>query len=411
MTLHIVIAGPIACADVAKFLDDPSVKLPTGYAGAPMLGTLIGELLQRGHSVSAVTLSRDLPLRGNGTAVFRGPQFTLYCCPMRPRAWPMNGKLPGRIVDLYRFERQALQGAICATDGDVVHAHWAYEFASAALASGLPHVVTCHDAPFVVARFQRDFRHGAYRWLRAAMAWHVLRRAQRVTAVSPYLVGKVQGLCRVPVGMVPNPMPHSAFIQQRPTPGSVPRIAMVCNGWSDLKNPQAAFKAFALLSRRMQQTELHVLGQDFGRGQTAERWWQAQRLDGKVVFHGAVSHEALLASLAACDMLLHPSLEESFGAAPAEALAMGLPVVGGLRSGAVPWVVGKGGLLVDVTNPEEMADAVYRIICDPDFASALSSLGQHEAQTRFRVSTVATAYELEYVAAIDEQASPNEARI
>ena len=401
MSLHIVIAGPIASADVAQFLDDPSVTLPIGYAGAPILGTLIGELLHRGHRVSAVTLSRDLPLRADVTANFSGPKFALACCPMRPKAWPMNGRLLGRIVDLYRFERRALQAAIAAANADVVHAHWAYEFACAAVASGTPHVVTCHDAPFVVARFQRDFRHGGYRWLRAGMAWHVLRRAKHVTAVSPYLVERVQGLCRVPVRMVPNPMPRDAFNQQRSGADHPPRIAMVANGWSALKNPQAAFKAFSLLSHQMPQAELHVMGQDFGPYQTAQGWWNAEKLQGKVLFHGEVRHDALLSQLAASDLLLHPSLEESFGAAPAEALAMGLPVVGGLHSGAVPWVVGDGGLLVDVTRPQAIAQAMHDLLSNRVLANKLGHQGREQTLARFSAAAVASLYEAAYASAIN----------
>ena len=67
--------------------------------------TLIDALLARGHRVTAITTSADLPLRVDATRWWRGDRFSLACCPMRPRAWPFNGALPGRIVDLYAFER------------------------------------------------------------------------------------------------------------------------------------------------------------------------------------------------------------------------------------------------------------------------------------------------------------------
>src|SRR5262249_1020103 len=142
--------------------------------------------LARGHRVTGITLSGDMPLHHHEVRA-PGRDFELVLCPLRPRAWPFNGLRPGRIVDLYAFERAGLQRAIEAAAPQLVHAHWAYEFAWAALRSGLPHVVTCHDAPYVIARYQRTLRHGAYRWLRAGMASHVLRRAHRVTTVSPYM--------------------------------------------------------------------------------------------------------------------------------------------------------------------------------------------------------------------------------
>ena len=66
---------------------------------------------------------------------------------------------------------------------DFVHVHWSYEWALAARASGLPHVITAHDAPLSVLRF--DF--GPYRVAKTLMAYRVLSRAKRVVSVSPYV--------------------------------------------------------------------------------------------------------------------------------------------------------------------------------------------------------------------------------
>ena len=400
MTLHIGIAAPIAIADIRHLLDDPSAPLPRGYAGAPLLGTLISELLRRGHRVSAFTLSSDLPLDAAGTVVARGPGFELHCCPMRPRAWPFNGRRVGRIVDLYAFERRGLEHAIAQARPDVVHAHWAYEFAWAALRSGLPHVVTCHDSPFTIARFQRDFRHGAYRWLRAGMAWHVLRHAHQVTSVSPYMIGQIQSLCRARVSVVPNPVPERAFIRRlAPQPGRR-RVLMAANGWDVRKNGQVALRAFALLADRLPGVELHAFGHDHGEGEAAQRWWQQSGLRGNVHFSGAVPHDQLLTALADADVFMHTSLEESFGAVLAEAMAAGVPAVAGIRSGAVPWVVGEAGRLVDVTQPHAVAQALHDLLVDTDEAVRIGSIGSRRVRSMFSAQAVASAYELEYEIAL-----------
>lgn len=399
--MHIGIAGPVATADIAHLLEVPSSPLPRGYAGAPLTGLLIGELLRRGHRVSAFTLSSDLPLHAKATVVARGPNLELHCCPMRPRAWPFNGWRVGRIVDLYAFERRGLQRAIAQAQPQVVHAHWAYEFAWAALRSGLPHVVTCHDSPFVVARFQRDFRRGAYRWLRAGMAWHVLRHARRVTTVSPYMVKQVEPLCRVPVSVVPNPVgacadgPRCAAARVDRS-----RVVMAANGWGALKNGVSALRAFALLSERLPGVELDVYGADHGENGPARKWWCHSGLRGTVNFKGAVSHSQLLGALSSADVFLHASLEESFGAVLAEAAAAGVPVVAGVASGAVPWVVGEAGRLVDVTRPLHIADALHGLLVDRTERERLGRIGRQRAQTAFAVSAVVDAYEREYRSAM-----------
>lgn len=400
MTLHIGIAAPIATADIRHLLDDPSARLPRGYAGAPLLGTLISELLRRGHRVSAFTLSSDLPLDVAATVVVRGPGFELHCCPMRPRAWPFNGRRVGRIVDLYAFERRGLERAIAQARPDVVHAHWAYEFAWAALRSGLPHLVTCHDSPFAIARFQRDFRHGAYRWLRAGMAWHVLRHARQVTTVSPYMIGQIQSLCRARVSVVPNPLPEHAFARRRASQPGRRRVLMATNGWGALKNGQIALRAFALLAARLPGVELHAFGHDHGEGEAAQRWWQHSGMTADVRFVGTVSHDQLLTAMADADVFMHTSLEESFGSVLAEALAVGVPAVAGIRSGAVPWVVGDAGRLVDVTQPHAVAGALHDLLVDTAESDRLGGIGSRRVRSMFSAEAVASAYELEYAVAL-----------
>src|SRR5574340_478374 len=191
--LHIAIVGPIATTDIRHLLDGEAANLPAGYAGAPLLVTLIAELLRRGHWVTAITLSWGMPLDWRQPLHARHGNLDMVYVRLRRRAWQPNGWRLGRIVDLYAFERRGLQHAIEQAAPDVVHAHWSYEFAWAAQRSGLPTLITCHDSPLLVARMYSRARptQSAYRWLRAGMAWHVLRNATHVSAVSPYLQAEV----------------------------------------------------------------------------------------------------------------------------------------------------------------------------------------------------------------------------
>lgn len=405
--MHIGIAGPIATADIAHLIDGDVTRLPKGYAGAPLLATLIGELLRRGHRVSAFTLSNDLPLNAESLIAVQGNNFSLHYSPMRPRAWRPNGWLPGRIVDLYRFERQALQKAMTQAAPDVIHAHWAYEFALAALATGIPHVVTCHDSPYVIARLASRSRptRSAYRWLRVLMARRVLREAQCVTAVSPYMRDEVQALSRAQIIVVPNPVDDLALslpgVRQAP---AVPRLVMVCNGWGARKNPEPALMAFAELRRQRPGAELHLYGFDFGPDETAELWCAARDIRDGMVFHGAIPHQQLLRSLADFDLLLHPALEESFGMVIAESMAMGIPVVAGESSGAVPWVVGNGGALCDIRQASLIEQTVNYLLIPKNY-SRYSLDARRQVEKLFTAGTVVDAYLTTYKTAMDRNLS------
>jgi glycosyltransferase involved in cell wall biosynthesis len=113
-------------------------------------------------------------------------------------------------------------------------------------------------------------------------------------------------------------------------------------------------------------------------------------------------HRELLTALAELDALLHPSLEESFGVVLAEAMALGLPVVAGRDSGAVPWVLGANpegkcatGVLTDVRSATGMTNALHTLF-DMEYA-ARSAAGLSRARCYFSPVAVALAYEARYM--------------
>ena len=405
--MHIAIVGPIATTDITHLIEGNVTGLPNGYDGAPLLATLITELLRLGHRVSAFTLSSDMPLDGKPVVAY-GSNFSLSYCRMRPRAWRPNGLRLGRILDLYAFERNQLQQAILHAAPEVVHAHWTYEFALAAMQTGLPHVVTCHDSPYRVARFfsREKLTRSLYRWLRVLMARKVLRHANNVTAVSSYMRDEVQGMTLAPIQTIPNPVDALALdmgrVRQAPATAT---IAMVANGWQALKNSKPAMQAFAKFRVDHPDTEMNLYGNDFGLGQIAEIWAKQQGIAAGMVFHGHIPHKQLLQELSMSDLLLHPALEESFGMAIAEAMAMGLPVVAGETSGAVPWVVGDGGVLCDVRQVSAICLAIEQVLV-PDNYTRYSQAARKRVISMFTVSAVATSYLAAYQTALDEELRP-----
>ena len=83
--------------------------------------------------------------------------------------------------------------------------------------------------------------------------------------------------------------------------------------------------------------------------------------------------------LAACDIFVLPSAEESLGIAFLEAWAAGKPVIG-VRAGAIPSVVdeGRDGLLVPYGDPESLAQAILILLADPARRTAMGQAGQRK---------------------------------
>jgi phosphatidylinositol alpha-1,6-mannosyltransferase len=105
-------------------------------------------------------------------------------------------------------------------------------------------------------------------------------------------------------------------------------------------------------------------------------------LNGYVLFTGMVRHEELIEFYNVCDVFMMVSKElpsefEGFGITFLEANACGKPVIGG-RSGGIPEAVihEETGLLVDPNDPQEVFEAVVRLLTDDFYAKRLGKRGR-----------------------------------
>jgi Glycosyltransferase len=103
-----------------------------------------------------------------------------------------------------------------------------------------------------------------------------------------------------------------------------------------------------------------------------------------VVFVGRRSHDQMPRLLAAADVFVLPSLNEGLPRVILEAMATGLPVVA-TSVGGVPELVVDGGtgLLVEPGDEEALADAVCRVLADPELAMAWGRAGREVAQREY----------------------------
>ena len=98
-----------------------------------------------------------------------------------------------------------------------------------------------------------------------------------------------------------------------------------------------------------------------------------------------------------CAVYLQPSGFEGFGLAALEAMACGAPVVAS-AGGALPEVIGDGGLAVPEPTSESLAAAVELILGSPTRAAEISARGVARARERF-----APARRADALAAVMEQ--------
>lgn len=399
--MRIALLGPISTAGIAPFLHSPPPHdFPPGVKGAPFMEVLIKALIDRGHEVFAMTSGGFEATRDSQPLSTKGERFEFFCCPSRRHSFrPSHGRV-GRMVDFYGYERANLTRLLEYVKPDFVHAHWSYEYALAAIDCRLPHLVTAHDDPLVVLKLFRNlFRLGRY-----FMARKALSRASALSAVSPVLQERLKVYSRTPIDVIPNPLSKDFLGIGKPREmlqsEMAPRFISVANGWVRLKNVETALKAFALIRRQIPCATYHLFGMHYEEGGPAHKWAKEMGLSEAVNFCGPVAHAQLIEELMRSTVMLHPSRWESCPMGIAEALSMGLPVVGGKNSGGVAWMIGEGGRVVDINNATAITSAALEILSDPEVYQRCS-VAAIERVKAFSPEFIAAQYEEKYVAAMN----------
>jgi glycosyltransferase involved in cell wall biosynthesis len=121
----------------------------------------------------------------------------------------------------------------------------------------------------------------------------------------------------------------------------------------------------------------------------------ARGLDAGVEFVGPTDHTELLGRIAEeVTVLVHPSRVETFSMILLEAMGVGVPVIGGRRSGAVPWLLagGQAGVLVDIGSADQIASAMVRLARDTGLRARLAASGRKRVREHFDLDAVAAGY-------------------
>lgn len=384
--VRIALVGPARLATLAPHLDiDPCGQLPAGLGGTPVTQLTLA-LLQAGHDVLLVTLDpsvRDeVVLDGAGLRVRVGPY-----------------RASGRSRDAFRAERQAVTAALRGELVDVVHAHWSYEYALGALRVHNPTIVTVRDWAPTILRLTPN----PYRFLRLGMNLRALQKARHFTVTSPYMHERLSRWVGGTIPVIPNALDDRLFSQPRSFPTGPATFLAVNDGFSVRKNVQVLLRAFSVVRARLPSARLELVGKDHGYGDEAHRWAAERELDVGVEFVGPVDHAEVMYRFERAHALVHPALEESFGMVLVESMSQGTPVIGGRRSGAVPWVLGDGraGVLVDVQQPADVASAMIDLVEAPQRWEHWSGQAFSYARERFATSAVVDAYTAYYRDVID----------
>jgi N-acetyl-alpha-D-glucosaminyl L-malate synthase BshA len=350
--------------------------------GSGVLATALGEdLARRGHEVHFISYERPFrlpknaprlhfhPVTINDYELFKYPDYTL--------------PLSVRMAEVSRNHKL-----------DILHVHYAVPHATAAiLARSMlppdlqPRVVTTLHGTDTTLLGQDPGYGPAIR--------HALARSDAVTTVSEYLRAETQ---RVLDFNNPMEVIHNFFSPRQPvrTRDEVRRelglrdelLIFHSSNLRPVKQIPALLETVARLRSRNDFKLLILAGSDFTPfAQDVSRL----KLEDRVIVREKVYE--IEDYLQAADVGLFTSESESFCLSILEAMCFGCPSVA-TRVGGIPEVIedGKSGVLVPFGNIDLLADALAKILGDPEYRKQLGASAQARAGKYFSADAIVPRY-------------------
>lgn len=152
-------------------------------------------------------------------------------------------------------------------------------------------------------------------------------------------------------------------------------------------------RAWRSVYAQQSRARLHLFGKDTIYNNGSMREYLTSILTDEerlsVVFHGHVSRQTLFRMFRTARAAVFPSYSEAYGIAPFEAMAWGCATIFTKRPPG-PELIDDGinGLLVDPDEPDEIADAILRLLQDDTLAQRLGEAGRKLVEAKYSVEAV-----------------------
>lgn len=272
-----------------------------------------------------------------------------------------------------------------------VHVHFPKDAANIALfahiLAGLSYSITTHGALDSYGPNQKQ------KWHNAAFGISVSR------AVLKELQQTLPGLLPESFRIAPMGVDMTVFrrsLPYVPWSGSGPSTVFCCGRLVGGKGHDVVIRSLAILHAKGFAVRLRIAGGPEPESNTyrafLEKLIGELFLDGSVTLLGAVSEEGVRRELEAAHVFVLASDSEGAGVAIMEAMAMELPVVC-TRVGGIPEVVENGvnGYLVEPGNPEQLADAILKLLLSPEDAARFARSNRSKIAQSFHSGISAAA--------------------
>jgi glycosyltransferase involved in cell wall biosynthesis len=219
----------------------------------------------------------------------------------------------------------------------------------------------------------------------------VARRAEHIVTVSEYSKARIVerlGVAASKVTVIHNGVDsdfrcmerEEAFPQVSEALGIHEPYLLYVGSLKPYKNVSTLLKAFAMLhNRREIRQKLLILGDDAAGKRPLVEECSRLGIEDRTQFVSYAAQGLLPRIYAAADLLVMPSRMEGFGLPVLEAMACGTPVVCS-RAASLPEVGGDAVVYFDPKEPEELAQAIERVLSSNELRLSLRAKGLERAK-------------------------------
>ncbi len=304
----------------------------------------------------------------------------------------------GRYVESFLLSRR-MAGALRSlqSSGQIQAAEFAEASLDAYHSIGriqVPHFLKCH-APLTLLE---EFAPTGYGAAALAMERQIVKRAPLVLSPSDDLrrrLGSVFGLEGRVVHVVPNPVEHHVYTPQARAVAASDHMVLFVGRLEKQKGAAVLAEAIPHILKRVPRATFICAGENRLSDLENNEFRKLAKIAGAGTapfrFTGQLNEPELVKLFAKASVCVVPSpFYESFSYTAAEAMSCGRAVVAS-RVGGIPEVVEDGvtGLLVEPGNAEELADAVCRLLKDPETATKMGEAGRRRVLDLYDPARVA----------------------
>ncbi|MHA1832384.1 MAG: glycosyltransferase [Candidatus Baldrarchaeia archaeon] len=369
---------------------------PALYGGvSTVVYQITKELLGKGHKVDVLTTNARLKHGENrnldGVGVYRFPVVS-------EKLTNYNIVIP--VVNFLPWVKDRIETYDCIH----IHGHknpYSMVVHHYAVKYGVPYVLQAHGSLPRIGSWKRLKR--VYDVL---FGYRLLRDAAKVIALSGVEAEqcKRMGVPEEKIAVIPNGidlseyavLPPKGAFKKKFSISEDKKIILYLGRIHRTKGIDFLVRTYAHLANEMncKDAVLVIAGPDDGYLQEAKLLSTSLGVTDSVLFTGFISKEDKLRALVDADIFVTPSFY-GFPMTFLETCAVGTPIITTRKGDRLEWIDGKVGYVTQPT-PHDLAEAIYRIICDDELRKKLSRNCIKVVKSNFSIEKIVEKLEKAY---------------